>query len=162
MTNWPNKTRPNKHAKIPHAYKASEEDPLILVPDEDIVPFFEQAMDHLDQGFGSRKVAEWLTGKIGKPISHQGIMLIWKAHRSHESQRIKDLNKANRQRKPKTAEEKRLAAAKQKKATARRVLTMQEKKLAELQPKEEPTTQASDALDFNVVEQKKQDRRAHV
>ena len=156
MTNWPNKTRPNKHAKIPHAYKASEEDPLILVPDEDIVPFFEQAMDHLDQGFGSRKVAEWLTGKIGKPISHQGIMLIWKAHRSHESQRIKDLNKANRQRKPKTAEEKRLAAAKQKKATARRVLTMQEKKLAELQPKEEPTTQASDALDFNVVEQKKQ------
>ena len=156
MTNWPNKTRPNKHAKIPHAYKASEEDPLILVPDEAIVPFFEQAMDHLDQGFGSRKVAEWLTGKIGKPISHQGIMLIWKAHRSHESQRIKDLNKANRQRKPKTAEEKRLAAAKQKKATARRVLTMQEKKLAELQPKEEPTTQASDALDFNVVEQKKQ------
>lgn len=156
MTNWPNKTRPNKHAKIPHAYKASEEDPLILVPDENIVPFFEQAMDHLDQGFGSRKVAEWLTGKIGKPISHQGIMLIWKAHRSHESQRIKDLNKANRQRKPKTAEEKRLAAAKQKKATARRVLTMQEKKLAELQPKEEPTTQASDALDFNVVEQKKQ------
>ena len=156
MTNWPNKTRPNKHAKIPHAYKASEEDPLILVPDEDIVPFFEQAMDHLDQGFGSRKVAEWLTGKIGKPISHQGIMLIWKAHRSHESQRIKDLNKANRQRKPKTAEEKRLAAAKQKKATARRVLTMQEKKLAELQPKEEPTTQASDGLDFNVVEQKKQ------
>lgn len=154
MTNWPNKTRPNKHAKIPHAYKASEEDPLILVPDEDIVPFFEQAMDHLDQGFGSRKVAEWLTGKIGKPISHQGIMLIWKAHRSHESQRIKDLNKANRQRKPKTAEEKRLAAAKQKKATARRVLTMQEKKLAELQPKEEPTT--SDGLDFNVVEQKKQ------
>ena len=156
MTNWPNKTRPNKHAKIPHAYKASEEDPLILVPDEAIVPFFEQAMDHLDQGFGSRKVAEWLTGKIGKPISHQGIMLIWKAHRSHESQRIKDLNKANRQRKPKTAEEKRLAAAKQKKATARRVLTMQEKKLAELQPKEEPTTQASDGLDFNVVEQKKQ------
>ena len=154
MTNWPNKTRPNKHAKIPHAYKASEEDPLILVPDEAIVPFFEQAMDHLDQGFGSRKVAEWLTGKIGKPISHQGIMLIWKAHRSHESQRIKDLNKANRQRKPKTAEEKRLAAAKQKKATARRVLTMQEKKLAELQPKEEPTT--SDGLDFNVVEQKKQ------
>lgn len=154
MTNWPNKTRPNKHAKIPHAYKASEEDPLILVPDEDIVPFFEQAMDHLDQGFGSRKVAEWLTGKIGKPISHQGIMLIWKAHRSHESQRIKDLNKANRQRKPKTAEEKRLAAAKQKKATARRVLTMQEKKLAELQPKEESTT--SDGLDFNVVEQKKQ------
>ncbi len=72
MTNWPNKTRHNKTAKIPHAYKASEDDPLVLVPDEAVVPFFEQAMDHLDQGFGSRKVAEWLTDKIGKPISHRG------------------------------------------------------------------------------------------
>jgi hypothetical protein len=156
MTNWPNKTRHNKTAKIPHAYKASEDDPLVLVPDEAVVPFFEQAMDHLDQGFGSRKVAEWLTDKIGKPISHQGVLLIWKSHRGSESKRIKDLTKANRQRKPKTPEAKQLAAAKQKKATARRILTMQEKKLAELQPKAEPTTQASDGLDFNVVEQKKQ------
>jgi hypothetical protein len=154
MTNWPNKTRHNKTAKIPHAYKASEDDPLILVPDEDIVPFFEQAMDHLDQGFGSRKVAEWLTDKIGKPISHQGVLLIWKSHRGSESKRIKDLTKANRQRKPKTPEAKQLAAAKQKKATARRILTMQEKKLAELQPKAEPTAQFSDTLDFNMVEQK--------
>jgi hypothetical protein len=118
------------------------------------VPFFEQAMDHLDQGFGSRKVAEWLTDKIGKPISHQGVLLIWKSHRGSESKRIKDLTKANRQRKPKTPEAKQLAAAKQKKATARRILTMQEKKLAELQPKAEPTAQFSDTLDFNMVEQK--------
>jgi hypothetical protein len=154
MTNWPNKTRHNKTAKIPHAYKASEDDPLVLVPDEAVVPFFEQAMDHLDQGFGSRKVAEWLTDKIGKPISHQGVLLIWKSHRGSESKRIKDLTKANRQRKPKTPEAKQLAAAKQKKATARRILTMQEKKLAELQPKAEPTAQFSDTLDFNMVEQK--------
>jgi hypothetical protein len=154
MTNWPNKTRHNKTAKIPHAYKASEEDPLVLVPDEEVVPFFEQAMDHLDQGFGSRKVAEWLTDKIGKPISHQGVLLIWKSHRGSESKRIKDLTKANRQRKPKTPEAKQLAAAKQKKATARRILTMQEKKLAELQPKAEPIAQFSDTLDFNMVEQK--------
>lgn len=154
MTNWPNKTRPNKYAKIPHGYKASEDDPLVLVPDEELVPFYEQAMDHLDQGFGSRKVAEWLTNKIGKSISHQGILVIWKAHRGSESKRIKELKKANRERKPRTTEEKRLAAAKQKKATARRVLTMQEKKLAQLQPKEEQTT--SEALDFNVVEEKRQ------
>lgn len=154
MTNWPNKTRPNKYAKIPHGYKASEDDPLVLVPDEELVPFYEQAMDHLDQGFGSRKVAEWLTNKIGKSISHQGILVIWKAHRGSESKRIKELKKANRERKPRTTEEKRLAAAKQKKATARRVLTMQEKKLAQLQPKEEQT--ASEALDFNVVEEKRQ------
>lgn len=155
MTNWPNKTRHNKTAKIPHGYKASEDDPLVLVPDEVLVPFFEQAMDHMDQGFGSRKVAEWLTDKIGKSISHQGILLIWKSHRGSDSKRIKDLNKANRQRKPKTPEAKHLAAVKQKKATARRVLTMQEKKLAELLPKEEPSRQVSDTLDFNMVEQKK-------
>lgn len=155
MTNWPNKTRHNKTAKIPHGYKASEDDPLVLVPDEVLVPFFEQAMDHMDQGFGSRKVAEWLTDKIGKSISHQGILLIWKSHRGSDSKRIKDLNKANRQRKPKTPEAKHLAAVKQKKATARRVLTMQEKKLAELLPKEEPSGQVSDTLDFNMVEQKK-------
>ena len=156
MTNWPNKTRANKTAKIPHGYKASEEDPLILVPDEELVPFFEQAMDHLDEGFGSRKVAEWFTSKTGVEISHQGILLIWKRHRGDKSKRIKQLNKENRQRKPKTPEAKQIAAVKQKKATARRILTMQEKKLAELQPKEEPETTASDGLDFNMVEQKKQ------
>ena len=156
MTNWPNKTRANKTAKIPHGYKASEEDPLILVPDEELVPFFEQAMDHLDEGFGSRKVAEWFTSKTGVEISHQGILLIWKRHRGDKSKRIKQLNKENRQRKPKTPEAKQIAAVKQKKATARRILTMQEKKLAELQPKEEPDKLASDGLDFNMVEQKKQ------
>lgn len=156
MTNWPNKTRPNKTAKIPHGYKASEEDPLILVPDEAVVPFFEQAMDHLDEGFGSRKVAEWLSSKIEGEISHQGILLIWKRHRGDKSKRIKQLNKENRKRKPKTPEDKQIASVKQKKATAKRILTMQEKKLADLQPKEEPETTASDGLDFNMVEQKKQ------
>jgi hypothetical protein len=34
---WDNKTRPNKTAKIPYAYKADAEDPLVLVPDPDMV-----------------------------------------------------------------------------------------------------------------------------
>ena len=63
---------------MPYAYKASEEDPLILVPDEEMIPFVEEAMDYLDKGYGTRRVAEWLTDKTGKKISHQGIQNIWK------------------------------------------------------------------------------------
>lgn len=156
MTNWPNKTRPNATAKPPYAYKPSEDDPLVLVPDEAMVALVEQAMDHLDQGFGSRKVADWLTEKSGQSISHQGIMNIWKRHRGDKSKRIKQLKREQRAKRPKTAEEKKLAEIKQRKATAKRVLTVQEKKLNALQPKVEPETTASDNLDFNAVEEQKQ------
>jgi len=47
---WETKSRPNETAKIPYAYKASDEDPLVLVPDPEIVPIVEQAMDYLDEG----------------------------------------------------------------------------------------------------------------
>ena len=156
MTNWPNKTRPNATAKPPYGYKPSEDDPLVLVPDEPLVALIEQAMDHLDQGFGSRKVADWLTEKSGQSISHQGIMNIWKRQRGDKSKRIKQLKREARKRKPKTPEEKQLAEIRQKKATAKRIITVQEKKLEQLQPKEEPETAASDNLDFNAVEEQKQ------
>lgn len=155
MTTWPNKTRPNATAKPPYAYKPSEDDPLVLVPDMDIVPLVEEAMNYLDNGYSSRKVAEWLTDKSGASISHQGILNIWKTHRGKESPRIKKLNKENRARKPKTHQEKEIARVKRKAADAKRVLVMQEKRLATMLPKDDvPTT--SDSLDFNVVEEKKQ------
>ena len=152
MTNWPNRTRPNQYAKIPHGYKASDEDPLILVPDPEVVEWIEKACDHLDQGFSTRKVAEWLSDKMGKSISHQGINLIWKRLRRGDSKRIKTLDKENRKRQPKTAADKKLAQVKRKRADAKRVLTMQDKKLAELQP-ENPATAVSDQLDFNAIAQ---------
>lgn len=155
MTTWPNKTRPNATAKIPHGYKASDDDPCVLVPDESVVPFYEQAMDHLDEGFGSRKVAEWLSDKLGYKISHQGILHIWKTHRGDHSKRIKQLNKENKARQPKTPAARKVAQVKRKAADAKRVLTMQEKKLAELQPKEASPTANSDKLDFSAVEQQK-------
>ena len=34
LMTWPNKTRKNPTQRIPYAYKASEDDPLVLVPDE--------------------------------------------------------------------------------------------------------------------------------
>ena len=41
---WDNKTRPNKTAKIRYACKADADDPLVLVPDPDMVPLVEQAI----------------------------------------------------------------------------------------------------------------------
>ena len=154
---WTNKVRSNDKSKIPHGYMADADDPLLLVPNMDEVPFFEEAMDGLDAGHSTRKVAEWLTSKIAGSCSHQGIVNIWKAHRGSGSEapskRIKELKKANRARKPKTPEDKRIAALKRKTADAKRVLTMRVKAQTAGTPQMAPV---SEGLDFNAVEQQKQ------
>ena len=38
---WPNKTRPNKTAKLPYGYAVSENDPLVLIPDPEIIRWVE-------------------------------------------------------------------------------------------------------------------------
>ena len=68
----------NKTAKIPYAYKASEHDPLVLIPDEKKASLVEEAMDYLEEGPSTRKTAEWLGEKTGDKISHQGLIHIWK------------------------------------------------------------------------------------
>ena len=155
---WQNRTRPNKTAKLPYAYIPSEDDPLVLIPDPEVVRWVEDALDHLDQGNSTRRVAAWLVEKTGKTISHQGIVNIWTAHRGPDSdnpskllkQRIKDRKKAA----PKGKEAKKIAAAKRKKSDAKRVLTMTEKKLSKLEGKDAAPKNVSDDLDFNVVQQK--------
>lgn len=155
---WTNKARPNKTAKLPYGYVVSEEDELVAVPDPEMVKWIEEAMDALDQGHSSRRVAAWLTEKTEKKISHQGILNIWKTHRGrgteNSSKRVRELKKANKERKPKTAEEKKLAALKRKKADAKRLLTIREKALAQVEEKEH--TEISSSLDFNAVEQQQQ------
>lgn len=157
MSIWLNKTRPNKTAKIPYAYKASEDDPLVLVADEEKAALVEEALDYLEEGHSTRKTAEWLTSKTGDKISHQGIIHIWKARRGKDSdkpsKRLKQLATENRKRKPKTKEDKTLAAAKRKQTDAKRRLTLAKKKLEELQPAEELDTSN---LDFSVIESEKQ------
>ena len=152
---WNTKPRPNRTSKIPYGYIKDAEDELLLIPDTTVVPFIEEAMDGLDAGHSSRKVAEWLSDKTGKKISHQGIMNIWRRHRGKEatktSKRIKELNKANKARKPKTPEEKKIAALRRKKSDAKRMLTIREKALAEIT--EQPDKSMSETLDFNAYEQ---------
>ena len=156
MTAWPNKTRPNKTAKLPYGYAVSESDPLVLIPDPEVVRWVETALDHLDQGNSTRRVAAWLVEKTGKKISHQGIVNIWTTHRGPETdnpspllkQRIKDRKKAA----PKGKTAKKIAAAKRKKSDAKRVLTMTEKKLSKLEGTDAPSKSVSDDLDFNIVQ----------
>ena len=157
MSIWLDKARPNKTAKIPYAYKPSEDDPLILVADQEKAILVEEAMDYLEDGHSSRKTAEWLTGKTGDKISHQGLIHIWKDRRGKDSdnpsKRLKELEKANRKRKPKTAADKKLSAAKRKQSDAKRRLTVAKKKLEELQPTQELETAN---LDFSVIESERQ------
>ena len=82
---WQNKTRLNKAERVPYAYIASEEDPLVLIPDPEITRWVEDALDHLDEGHSCRRVAAWLVEKTGKKISHQEITNIWKEHRGPDS-----------------------------------------------------------------------------
>jgi hypothetical protein len=154
---WLDKTRPNKTAKIPYAYKESDHDPLVLVADEDKATMVEEALDYLEDGHSTRKTAEWLTSKTGDRITHQGLIHIWKARRGPDSEkpskRLKQLAKENRKRKPKTKAEKTLATAKRKQTDAKRRLTMAKKALNELQPAKELDTSN---LDFSIIESEKQ------
>ena len=157
MSIWLDKARPNKTAKIPYAYKPSEDDPLILVADQEKAILVEEALDYLEDGHSSRKTAEWLADKTGDKISHQGLIHIWKDRRGKDSdnpsKRLKELEKANRKRKPKTAADKKLSAAKRKQSDAKRRLTVAKKKLEELQPTQELETAN---LDFSVIESERQ------
>ena len=157
MSNWPDRTRPNKTAKPPYAYVASKDDPLVLVPDQAKADFVNQAMDYLEEGNSSRKVAAWLVSKTGDKLTHQGLILIWKRFRGkgteNPSKRLAALDKTRRKNKPKTTEEKKLAAAKRKQTDAKRRLTMAKRTLEEISPKPE---QVTSSLDFDVVEQQRQ------
>jgi len=150
---WANKTRPNATARIQYGYKANEDDPLVIEPDETLVPLIEEAMDYLDNGYSTRKVAEWLTDKAQRKISHQGVLLVWRANRP-DSPRIAALDKANKKRKPKTRKEKAIAAVKRKRSDAKRVQTLMTKKLAAHETKNE----ISDSLDFGAYEKEPEQR----
>lgn len=162
QTMWTNKTRKNSTQRYPYGYKPVEEGSLKLIPDPDIVPLVEQAMDHLDEGFSTRKVAEWLSSKAGRSISGQGISNIWKLHRP-KSKRVKELKKANRKKpKPNTAAEKEEARLKRKISDSKRIRTMMENRLADKfganDEVEEEFQSFSDTLDFGVITQEQQER----
>ena len=159
MTDFPEKRRANPRARIAYGYKPAEDDPCILIPDEDMVPYIIQALDFIDNGGSLRETAAWLTQQTGKQISHQGINNIWKERRGAQpnNEREKRQKKERRRRAPKTGPEKAKAKIKRKAADAKRVLTLQKKKLENWEdrstPTEEPvrTNVITDTLDFDAA-----------
>lgn len=100
-------------------------------------------MDHIDNGESSRSVADWLTEKISRKISHQGILNIWKKYRGKDktNPRTKELIKRRRALIPKTKEGKLERALKNKVVGAERALKSRKAKLAEVQkPKQSDST----------------------
>lgn len=158
---WKNRTRKNATQRIPYGYKASDEDPLQLVPDEEYTPLIEQALDHLDEGYSGRKVTEWLNDKLERTISHQGLRNIWAEHRP-KSKRLKVLKKENNKSKPKTKDAKTEARLRRKIADSKRIKTMMENKLAKHTgadvEAEEEFQSISETLDFGVITQEQQER----
>lgn len=150
---WPESSRKNKTAVMPYGYMPHPDDPLRLIGNPEIVAVVEQAMDYLDKGHSTRKTAEWVTLQTGVSISHQGITNIWKRHRP-DSDRVKALAKSAKKKKPKTGYEKKLHKEKRKRADYKRLLTIQEKKVKEIEPK----TETSDSLDFSMVQEKKDEQ----
>ena len=140
---WVERKRPNETAKIPYGYKASEGDLRVLIPDPEVVPHVEQAMDHLDAGHSYREVAAWLSETTGTKISHQGIANIWRRARGDTSARTKQLAERKRQTAPKNRQQRELAALKRKEAGAKRSLTATKKKLKRLEDKNKDNSSSS-------------------
>ena len=163
-TDFPDKRRANRTARIAYGYRPSENDPCILIPDEGMVDFIVEALDHIDKGGSLRETAAWLTQKTGKSISHQGINKIWKERRGalDGNKREKQQKKTRKARAPKTGPEKAKAKIKRKAADAKRVLTLQKKKLEQWEDppsKEEPAKRPiaiSDSLDFDAAPAEKE------
>jgi hypothetical protein len=159
LDRWPPRKRANTTAVIPFGYQPEEEGSIELVPNWEHVAILEEACDHLDEGASYRQVADWVSSKLGRTISHQGIANLWK--RTRKSKRQRELKREQKAKAPKTKEERDMAAAKRKQQTAKMLLTKSTKKIAELEGKNEPEElqeeevlqprrmEFSDTLDFN-------------
>jgi len=72
--------------RVPWGYRNDPEDPDILLPIPDELNLLEEAKLHVKQ-YSYRAVAEWLTEKSGRSISHAGLrhrVLIEKQRLQHE------------------------------------------------------------------------------
>ena len=155
--NWEIKIRSNRTQKVPRGYYVDPENDLQLLPDLAQIEHIEKAMDHIDSGESSRLVAQWLSEKLGKPISHQGILDIWKRFRGKEPRnpRAKMMRKRRRAMIPTDKDEKEARLLRYKVTGAKRTLETRERKLAELQEKLSPTS--TDPLLASQIDQAKEE-----
>lgn len=142
---WPNLPRYNITVRIPKGYKTDPNDTTIFVPDLEAIRWIEEAMDHIDNGVSSRDTAAWLSAKLNDPISHQGILDIWKKHRGKDKDnpRAKEFRKRRRATIPKTKEGKIERKLKYQVLGAEKTLKSRKAKLEEIQNKSEPSIESN-------------------
>jgi hypothetical protein len=130
---WPIKDRPNDFAKIPYAYVESPEDKRKLIPNLDILPYIERAIDFINDGNAIRATADWLSSTAKKPISHEGLLYIWelKCGNDPTNPRVRERRKRKRERAPKSQEEADALKAKHRLTIARGQATRALKKAEE-------------------------------
>jgi hypothetical protein len=131
---WPVKQRPNDTARIPYAYMESEDDIRVLIPNPEILPYIERAIDYISDGNSIRSTAEWLSATTKKKISHEGMEYIWrlKCGKDPTNPRVKELRRKKRLRAPKTAEEAEAIRLKKRITLAKGRATREAGKLASL------------------------------
>lgn len=143
---WLPITRKSDFGRIPYGYQISEGgDPASLVPDPELVPLIEQALDSLDNGFSLRETAVWLSETSGKKISHVGLSQIWKKRRGASApqsahakkvQQIKAAQPTDREGKQQKKLSVKVASEKRRiKAAEKRIAKLEEKKGVEPAPK---------------------------
>lgn len=137
---WPNLPRYNLTVRIPKGYMKHPDDVTIFIPDVEQIRWIEEALDHIDAGNSLRNVAEWLSDKLPRPISHQGISDIWKKYRGKDktTARAKAYRKRKRATVPKTKDEKELQKIKHKVIGAKQALKSRTEKFEQLSNKINP------------------------
>jgi len=135
---WDNIPRINLTARTPHGYTKDDKNTKVFVPDLRVIELLEEAMDFVDQGNSFRSVADWYSDRSpaigGKPISHQGIKVIWEKHRkgiagNERAALLKE--KSKNRRVSRTKEEQQLKKLKDKVSGAKRSLSIRTKNLEE-------------------------------
>lgn len=139
---WDNHIILNKTVRVPYGWKkpdyalAPGETLKEFVPDYTLVPFIEKALESINNGTSLRDAANWLTVASGVPISHVGLKTLW-------NKVVVDPDSTDRKerldtwRKPKTREEKKQRRFVERKAAAKRAITVNQKRLNKLTGVEE-------------------------
>lgn len=140
--NWQNHEIKSKTIRVPYGWKkpnyvlAEGETLKEFVPDYELVPLIEKALESVNNGTSLRDAANWLTVASGVPLSHVGLKNLW-------SKVVVNPLETDRQerldtwRKPKTRAEKKQRRFVERKTAAKRAITVNQKKLDRLLGKDE-------------------------
>jgi hypothetical protein len=82
LERWPEYRKPRKLGKLRTAYKRSEDDPLLIQPDFDNIPYFEEVFDLLETRACSwREGTAWINNRCVMSISHMTLKAVYNRHR---------------------------------------------------------------------------------